>query len=278
LSEPSKKITKVYDQVSVTYDPVFVDRSNIHSESTQVAFDQINQAMGHDQEEKFLDIGAGTGKFLKRLSEQYPHAKLYGSDISAGMLEKGKSLFGMQTIHSDCLSLHHHFPAEDFNLIITHFIYAYVNMTKVFSQADYLLKPGGLLSVITTTKDAFPKFRAHLENSKRLFNPLKILLKHTILYAMDHLHVPHNSEHVDALIHDSNFEIIEKKCLNIDIFFKDEEDAYDFLFRGGWAASFFDHKFLPHKIIDFLAKYGLSMMSYPFTDQCYVDVLLLRKK
>src|SRR5438067_11527456 len=41
-------------------------------------------------DEHILDIGCGTGLFAARVLERFPHTRVYGMDLSAGMLRQAQ--------------------------------------------------------------------------------------------------------------------------------------------------------------------------------------------
>lgn len=58
--------------------------------------DQLIEGLDVPQGGSVLELGCGTGRNLARVARTYPDARLYGLDISAGMLETAAAAIGRQ--------------------------------------------------------------------------------------------------------------------------------------------------------------------------------------
>jgi cytosine/adenosine deaminase-related metal-dependent hydrolase/ubiquinone/menaquinone biosynthesis C-methylase UbiE len=96
---------------------------------------------------KVLDVGCGTGRWLKHLETRNP-ASLTGIDCSRAMLERAceKVLPTTKLDHGDCSSP----PGEDasYTLVMASFLLSYLKDLQVFArECARILRPGGWLLI-----------------------------------------------------------------------------------------------------------------------------------
>ena len=95
-----------------------------------------------------IDIGCGTGAFLQYLSENQPEIKLYGLDLSEGMVQEVNTRMGKKvTVYQGDSE---HMPLEDgqfdfvtCNMSIHHYPHAWFAVNEMFR----ILRPGGMLCI-----------------------------------------------------------------------------------------------------------------------------------
>lgn len=105
------------------------------------------------KEQSILDLGTGTGKFLKVFLDRHPFEKAVGVDFSEGMLEKARKELGdkAEFINADF----HHLPflSESFDLIVSAFALRSVkNVPQFMNDLFQILKPHGRLGVLCLTR------------------------------------------------------------------------------------------------------------------------------
>ena len=120
----------------------------------------IRRLRGHlgDRPARILDVGCGTGLFAARVREALPMAKLYGVDLTAGMLAKGRDRWrklaeSARPVQGDserlpfesgsfdaisCANSFHHYPRQD----------------RAIAEMRRVLAPGGRLLLIDGYRDA----------------------------------------------------------------------------------------------------------------------------
>ena len=97
---------------------------------------------------KLMDIGCGTGAFLEYVSKRVPELKLYGMDLSDGMVqEAGDRMTGRATI---CQGDSENMPLEDnqfdivtCNMSIHHYPHAQIAVNEMYR----ILNTGGILCI-----------------------------------------------------------------------------------------------------------------------------------
>ncbi|MBU5615079.1 malonyl-ACP O-methyltransferase BioC [Geomonas azotofigens] len=93
-----------------------------------------------------LDIGAGTGRLLARLTELYPEMDAVGVDLAPGMCEAAAAnLAGrrVRMVNADAESLP--FDAESFDVVVSTSTYQWLaTLDGAFAEARRVLRPGGV--------------------------------------------------------------------------------------------------------------------------------------
>lgn len=95
---------------------------------------------------RLLDIGAGTGRLLGRVTELYPEASAVGADLAPGMCRAAaENLVGkrVQMVNADAENLP--FDQGSFDLVLSTSTYQWLSsLDQAFSEANRVLAPGGL--------------------------------------------------------------------------------------------------------------------------------------
>ncbi len=105
-----------------------------------------------------LDLGSGPGSMFNALHQAYPKAKIYGLDMSWGMVQKAKKGFWQSLIQKtpliqgDMEDLP--FKQESFDLIFSNCAFQWsTNLNQTFKEAQRLLAPLGNLFFSTFGPD-----------------------------------------------------------------------------------------------------------------------------
>lgn len=95
---------------------------------------------------RLLDVGAGTGRLLGRVTELYPEASAVGADLAPGMCRTAaENLAGkrVQMVNADAENLP--FDPASFDLVLSTSTYQWLSsLDQAFSEANRVLAPGGL--------------------------------------------------------------------------------------------------------------------------------------
>jgi ubiquinone/menaquinone biosynthesis C-methylase UbiE len=116
------------------------------------------QAVAGNEPARVLDIGCGTGVFAGRLRQALPSARIWGIDLVAGMLEKGRprwrQLAGcVQPVQGDSERLPFADGAFDFITCANSF-HHYPHQERAVAEMQRVLRPGGRLLLIDGYRDA----------------------------------------------------------------------------------------------------------------------------
>ncbi len=127
------------------------------SESHRCAIEQIHRAPIHEHAHvNILDFGVGDGSFLSQIYKKMPRYQFTGIDISEEMLKRARQALPLVTIEASASEASQFIPPASQDLVLAHFINAYIPIHILFNQAQRLTRPQGLFSLITTTYESFP--------------------------------------------------------------------------------------------------------------------------
>lgn len=243
------KIEKLYDKIAETYNQKA--SADVLSEANNAAFSLITQHA--KQPSSILGLGIGDGVCMLPYREYYPNAKLYGLDVSENMLKKAKQLLNCGVFHGDISQTSSLINNDKFDLILAHFVSAYVPVATSLHECKNVLTEGGLVSVVTNTTTSFSKMQEVLTKLAKSNNPFNRLVNFHVKQALKTIYVPHDAAHLKQIFESSGMQLRELKLVDIQIDLKTEKEVFEFFIDGGWFASGLVHPLLPkcffHKIV-----------------------------
>jgi len=249
------------------------------STSHHCAIDQIRRArLGDKPHYKILDLGVGDAAFLRTLRAYIPHADFTGIDISAEMLKHARESLPIHTIEASATDASKYLPNHSQDLVLAHFINAYVPIHKLFSQANLMTRASGHFSLITTTYDAFPKAQQQLADfvsqssilSRIVGHYYKAIVKNTTVAASE-------AELLDTFA-EHDFEIVEHQRLHIPIVIHNIEELARFGIEGTWFLNSLSIRMLPKPfIMQRLKRLFTKIFTFPYEDTHIIDVILAKK-
>jgi len=140
-----------FDRWSQRYDQGLLQRLFFHP-SHNMLLETLEPA-----EEKILDIGCGTGQFALRVLQAFPQARVWGLDLSPGMLRQGLTRCQeadgrLHFVQGDSERLP--FADNSFDAITcTHSFHHYPRQEQVVAEMHRVLRPGGRLLIIDGDRD-----------------------------------------------------------------------------------------------------------------------------
>lgn len=226
-----------------------------------------------------LALGIGDGKFMLPYQKAYPKAILSGLDISSNMLISARQLLGCKTYHGCIADANKLIQNQKFDLIMAHFVCAYVSPEVILNESQQLLSETGIISIVSNTLSSFPNLMAlyqkHIKGSGFLKNALKRHVDKSLLT----VHVPKSTDDLAILAEKEGLVVIEKNALTIDICFNNDESFIDFFMNAGWFANGLVHPLVPQNVIQyFFKKLVKNHMQFPFTDTLDISVLLAKRQ
>ena len=259
-------IHQIYDEyVAPNFD---ADYFGLNEESRNIALGQLK--ICKKSFETILDLGVGTGEFLKALGEIYPQAQLWGVDSSQKMIEIARKKFRgplikrrVRLIHDDIQSAGHHIAPETIDLVILHFILNYVDHQKVLLESRRALKSGGYLSISNCTSDSFPV----LHSLATQFVSEQFL--------QTTFSVPENLDSLKKTANDLGFDTIEERIFHKSIIFPTFDDLYKFALYSGWVSNPFFLQMTDEEVASY-RKFGQSL--FPLHDEFRAVILLVKKR
>lgn len=263
-----------------------VDEFSIFSNTQQLVINQLSQASQQQASPlsgTIIDIGCGTGNMLKTLMEHFAFNQVYGMDLSDEMLSIATTkIKELMAICSSATALTQHFSEPVADLLVLHFLFAYIDHKKLIAQSAQVIKSGGLLSICTTTGNSFKSLQQ--AGTTRLAKIVTKLIKFDGQAFMDEFleFMPKNANGLTDTLHANGFEVLNVATQRTKISFATGTDAWKFFHNAGWFVGVL-HQFKLSKPIVFLmfyiAKWArlLPMNEGRVEDEVEVVVLTARK-
>lgn len=264
-------LAKVYDRVSSTYD---TDWNGIYKKSRRVNIHQILAHLPGPELDSALDLAVGTGNAFHDLQQDVHIKQRIGNDISPGMLAVArKKLSGNFTgICDDVLHIEHHVRPKSQDLVLCHFMFSYVDPDQILARAYRLLKPGGLLSIASSTQQALAEVhRDYFPYARRLLKVDASLARAT---------TPKTHASLCETVARHGFEVVERHHERESTSFHSFKDVSNWALGSGWAAQYFDRHYWLKRIGATAWCAGARILHspfYPVTATNDISLLLARK-
>jgi ubiquinone/menaquinone biosynthesis C-methylase UbiE len=116
-----------------------------------------------------LDIGSGTGEFLRRLRAEQAHTgRLVAFDASAAAVEAAAALDGVEGVLGDAQSMP--FAEEEFDVVTArHMLYHVPDPVLAIREARRVLRPGGRFAAVVNRVDPTPMMTEAVDTVLRGF-------------------------------------------------------------------------------------------------------------
>lgn len=115
-----------------------------------------------------LDIGPGTGSFLRRLAALRRRAALFAVDLSATAALAANGVSGAEAVQGDACALP--FGESTFDAVFArHMLYHVADLPTALREAHRVTKPGGQFVVVVNIPTQIPRVNALLEETVRRF-------------------------------------------------------------------------------------------------------------
>lgn len=221
-----------------------------------------------------VDLGVGDGAMLAQLAGLGLPMTMTGLDVSAAMLQRAGARVPLTPVHAPAQRASELLPAGAFDLVLAHFILAYVERSVLFAQARRLLSPTGVFSLVTTTEEGGGPF---FEGLEREFGPRRNPLRRGIGWicerAIARSSVPSGFELLQAELQAAGLVVLRRETMHQHITFRNADDAYRFGIEEGWAANFLAVPGVPVRLAQALARWGTRLATYPFSFTHVIEML-----
>ncbi|MDI1352233.1 MAG: class I SAM-dependent methyltransferase [bacterium] len=267
----------MYNQCAENY--VTANRFGAISESHDVAIEQMKQFhLGLKPNYKILDFGVGNGSFLQKLHHEMPQAEFTGIDVSAEMLKRAQEALPLKTIEGSAAEADRFLPAHSQDLVLAHFINAYIPINILFNEAKLLTRANGHFSMITTTYDSFPLAQQQLAEFIAQDSILSSVVGHYYKSIVKNTTVAANQDELIQAFKQHQFEVIVHQRLEIPIVLNNIEELALFGIEGTWFLNSLSIRMLPkYFIIQRLKKLFSKIFVFPYHDTHIIDVVLAKK-
>lgn len=255
------------------------DRFGSISDSHRIAIEQIRQEnLGHRKGYKVLDFGVGDGAFLEKLRNFLPEACFTGIDISTEMLARAERTLPLTTIEANAAQASHYLPHHSQDLVLAHFINAYVPIHTLFNEADLLTRSNGHFSLITTTYESFPVAQQNLANFISQGSLVSKVVGHYYKSAVKTTTVASGQEELLTAFEQHQFKVVQHQRLHIPITLNNIDELALFGIEGTWFLNSIPIRMLPRNFLVERLKRQLSkIFTFPYSDTHIIDVVLAKK-
>lgn len=260
-----------YDQIAKSYDDDFL---GLYRTTHKIIIQQI-QTIQHTN--SILDLCVGTGNFIIELARNIYFNQFIGVDISKKMLEvaKAKIPFQWTAIQKNALHIENTILPESQDLILSHFLDDFIPSEESLPMCYRLLKPGGFLSTVTTTKEQYDEFFYQQINKNKI---IKIV---DIPKQIEKASIANSQQDHIKSVEKHGFSVVNTQTLNLPVKLKSAKDLIDLGYHSGWLANYLS-KFSPLQI--HLLKMFLYLLQapginvYPLNFKFHCSLLLVQKK
>ena len=267
----------MYNQIAENY--ATANRFGAISESHYVAIEQMRKLyLGLKPQYKVLDLGVGDGAFLQKLQQVMPQAEFTGIDVSSEMLKRTRKALPIKTIEASAAQASKFLPPHSQDLVLAHFINAYIPIDILFDEAKLLTRSNGHFSMITTTYDSFPVAQKQLAEFIAQDSILSSIVGHYYKSIVKNTTVAANHDELMLAFKQHQFEIIEHQRLELPIILNSIDELALFGIEGTWFLNTLSIRMLPKFfLIQRLKRLFSKIFTFPYHDTHIIDVIIAKK-
>ena len=245
---------KFYNRIAQDYDN---DWNNIYKDTRSVGIGQILEHCGDRTLDAALDLAVGTGNSFADLERHISIRRRTGNDLSSEMLKQAaRKIQGpVEFICDDARNILHHVPQASQDLILCHYLFSYLDSDLILDTAFKLLKPGGFISLATTTKQNLLELSTgRFRHTGRLFRVGNHLSK---------VDTPENHQACLDLLATHQFQVVRHSNYRKEALFRSFADVISWAVDSGWAAQYFDSGFRLKVLLGRLLFAGAAVVMHP---------------
>lgn len=267
----------MYNDIADHYDTA--NQFGSISKSHHTAIAQIQRAnLGLKPHYKVLDLGVGNGAFLKQLKDIMPLADFTGIDVSLEMLKHAHQALPLTTIETSATEASHYLPHHSQDLVLAHFINAYIPMNRLFNEANVLTRANGHFSLITTTYDSFPVAQQQLASFIAEESLLSSIVGHYYKAIVKNTTVAPSGEELLDAFKTHEFQVVDHQRIHIPITLNNIDELALFGIEGTWFLNSLSIRMLPKTfLIQRLKRLFSKIFTFPYQDTHIIDVVLAKK-
>ncbi|RAP38381.1 MULTISPECIES: class I SAM-dependent methyltransferase [Legionella] len=267
----------MYNQISGHY--ATADKFGSLSLSHHEAIAQIKKAhLGQRPHYKVLDLGVGNGAFLKQLKQYMPEADFTGIDISSEMLKEASQTLDLTAIEGSATEASRFLPQHSQDLVLAHFVNAYIPIHTLFNEANQLTRANGHFSLITTTYESFPIAQQQLAQFIAEDSLISTVVGHYYKAMVKNTTVASGLDELKHVFDQHHFKIEQHKRLAIPITLNNIDELATFGIEGTWFLNSISIRMLPKNfLIQRLKRLFSKIFTFPYHDTHIIDVILAKK-
>jgi len=270
-------LKEMYNNLASQYD--MADQFGSISESHREAIAQITRATSLDKPDcRVLDLGVGDGAFLKKLQQGLPSAEFTGVDVSGEMLKRAQKALTLTTIETSATEVQKFLPPHSQDLVLAHFINAYIPIQALFDSVGTLARSNGYFSFITTTYDSFPVAQKYLADFIAEGTLLSSVVGHYYKSILKNTTVAAGEQELFDVFKQYDFEILEHKRFHLPVVLNNIDELALFGIEGTWFLNSLSIRMLPRSfLLQRLKRLFDRIFTFPYCDTHIIDVILAKK-
>ena len=270
-------LKNIYNEVASKYD--MADQFGSITQSHQEAIAQIKRVASLDKPGcRVLDLGVGDGAFLKKLSQSIPKAEFTGVDVSGEMLKRAKEALSLTTIEASATDVQKFLPPHSQDLMLAHFINAYIPIQALFESVRALTRANGYFSFITTTYDSFPVAQQYLADFIAEGTLLSSVVGHYYKSVLKNTTVAAGEKELFDVLKQHDFEVLEHKRFHLPVVLNNIDELALFGIEGTWFLNSLSIRMLPKSfLLQRLKRLFDRIFTFPYCDTHVIDVILAKK-
>ncbi len=275
--ETYMSLKAMYNEIAGNY--ATADRFGSISDSHSTAIAQIKQAhLGLRPHYKVLDFGVGNGAFLAKLRPLMPQADFTGIDISTEMLARARKKLPLTAIEASATEASHYLPPHSQDLVLAHFINAYIPIHTLFNEADLLTRANGHFSLISTTYESFPVAQQYLADFIAQGTLLSTVAGHYYKAMVKNTTVASGLDELLLAFSQHQFKVIQHQRLHIPITLQNIDELALFGIEGTWFLNSLTMRMLPKNfLLQRLKRLFGQIFTFPYHDMHIIDIILAKK-
>jgi SAM-dependent methyltransferase len=256
-----------------------VDQFGAISRGHALAIDQIQMSDFHHHIPcKVVDLGVGNGEFLNALKKTIPHAECTGIDVSAEKLKRAKELLPLTTIEASASDAIDYLPRHSQDLVLAHFVNAYISMHTLFNCANSLTRANGYFSLITTTYDSFPATQQRLADFINQGSRWSPVVGHYYKSLLQNTTVAASEKELLAAFARYDFELCAHQRIEVPMTFYNLDEFALFVLESTWFLNSLAVRMIPkHFVLQRVKRLFTELFTFPYHETHLVDVVLARK-
>ena len=206
--------------------------------------------------------------------------QLIGIDHSSRMVDIAASQSPIEGVVSDIDQIDQHLRENSTDLVIAHFVLAYVPLDTVLQQAGRVLAPGGHLSLVNSTDEeglSTAWVQPLLAHCQKSWNPLLRLVPLFVRRAISNVHAPTEYAVIEAALSRNGFEVLDRQQHRFPYRLETPDDAYSLWIEQGWCVTVVDVPGLSFTVLKKFARYIINRLVFPIAATHVVESLMLRR-
>lgn len=204
-----------------------------------------------------LDLAVGTGNSFLDLEHHIHIKNRTGNDISSGMLRKAADKLNgsVNLICDDARNILKHLPPNSQDLILCHYLFSYLDLHEILGKVFQLLRPGGILSMATTTKRNF------LELSTGRFSFTGKLFR--VEQHLKQVDTPDDHDACLNVLAEHGLKVLIENNYRKQVVFNSFDDVAAWSVDSGWAAQYFEGGYKVKVLLGRAIFAGAAIVMYP---------------